>query len=186
MSQTISVALLRDLLFHFPNTAELDAAAHYEAGQLYAGPDRILNKQLVPATVARQLSALDPEGTYFYVQLKSLPPEALDRYASTPEYGVVWTPTAWRESVEFQLTKSAAALARAADYERRAHAESRIDRIVANIQRHFPSAEGVARLFMSVRGQEDTIKFLAESFEKAYHEQNPSIQRPKLYEEPTS
>lgn len=179
-----SVAFLRDLLFRYPHTAELNAAHHYEAQQLYTSADRMLLKQIVPANTARLLQQWDAEGINFYIQLKSLPPEAITEHTSSPEYGVVWCPTSWRESTEFQLTRSASALARIADHERRARAESRIDRIVANIQRYFPTADGVARLFASIRTSEETVKFIAQSFEKAYHDQNPQLERPKLYEEP--
>lgn len=174
---TLPLLVLRDILTNYEDTAVLNAARHFEQRQIYWALDASFPSRIIPATLARQIMAADPEDLVLHVQLKALPAEYLDQWTPTAEYGVVWATNDWRASAENKLQRLGPikltwerALAASADEQRRS-------RMIARIFTKLPerSAPALKELIHNLRTEGELRSFMT-TFETAL---NISI-----YEEP--
>ena len=174
---TLPLLVLRDILTNYEDTAVLNAARHFEQRQIYWALDASFQSRIIPATLARQIMAADPEDLVLHVQLKALPAEYLDQWTPTAEYGVVWATNDWRASAENKLQRLGPikltwerALAASADEQRRS-------RMIARIFTKLPerSAPALKELIHNLRTEGELRSFMT-TFETAL---NISI-----YEEP--
>lgn len=179
---TISLPLLtlRDILTNYEDTAALNAARHFEQRQIYWALDASLPSRIVPATLARQIMAADPESLVLHVQLKALPAEYLDKWTPTAEYGVVWSINDWRDSAANRIQRLGPIKlswerqqAASADEQRRA-------RMIARIFTKLPerSAPALKELIHNLRTEGELRSFMT-TFETAlnipiYEEPAPS------------
>ncbi len=141
-SISIDLLDLRDLLTRFDQTAKLQAAQSYEARQIYYSLDASLPSVIVPASLGKQLNALDPEGLIFHIQLKTLPADSLDNWTPSPDYAVVWSRADWLRSAEYRLSKSAHWQAARAQHEALRADDMRKSRMIDRIFTKIPPAAG--------------------------------------------
>ncbi len=163
---TLTLVALRDLLFKFPLTPELNAAKYYEARQPYAAADAACFKIIATAELGAQLKA-DPEcENVFYVQIKDLPLEYYDAFASKT-YAVIWLAAHWLESTEYQLTKSDAALQRKAKYEAEQWSLGRLNRIAHKIATTCDYPQSHIYEMLTQQTTEEGLRTLINIFEEA-------------------
>lgn len=139
----LDITLVRDILFNWDSSPQLNAARAFESRQPYNNADRLAPKRLVPVALGRALALEDPTEAIFYIQFKVLPIEYLDSFTPTPEYAVVWPKAEWRQSTEYQwAAKQSWATDRAAFLLRNAHAD-RIHRMAAKIIQFIPKYQHI-------------------------------------------
>lgn len=170
---TLTLVALRDLLFKFPITPELNAAKYYEARQPYAAADAACCKIIATAELGTQFKS-DPEcDNIFYVQIKELPIEYYDQFCAKT-YAVIWLAQHWLESTEYQLTKSDAALQRKARYEAEQWSLGRLDRMARKMATTcgYPQSHIYEMLTQQTteEGLRTLIKIFEESAKTAFYE----------------
>jgi len=170
----LDITLVRDILFNWDSSPQLNAARAFEARQPYNNADRLAPKRIVPAALGRALALEDPAETIFYIQFKVLPVECLDSFTPSPEYAVVWPKAEWRQSTEYQwAAKHSWATDRAAFILRNAHAD-RIQRMAAKIIKFIPKYQHIGDQLHQYK--EDELRRIIASFEQ--------VLNITIYEEP--
>jgi len=179
---TISLPLLtlRDILTNYEDTAALNAARHFEQRQIYWALDASFPSRIVPATLARQIMAADPESLVLHVQLKALPAEYLDQWTPTAEYGVVWSVNDWRASAANRLQRLGPIKLTWERHQAASADEQRRARMIARIFTKLPerSAPALKELIHNLRTEGELRSFMT-TFETAlnipiYEEPAPS------------
>ena len=170
----LDITLVRDILFNWDSSPQLNAARAFESRQPYNNADRLAPKRIVPVALGRALALEDPTEAIFYIQFKVLPIEYLDSFTPTPEYAVVWPKAEWRQSTEYQwAAKQSWATDRAAFLLRNAHAD-RIHRMAAKIIQFIPKYQHIGDQLHQY--QEPELRRIIASFEQ--------VLNITIYEEP--
>jgi hypothetical protein len=102
----ITLLGLRDLLFQYPTTAELNLAKHIEARLPFASADGDLQRRVITHEHGTLIQQADPQGDTFAVQFKTIAADALDQWTHDPRYAVVWDAADWRQSAESRWQRS--------------------------------------------------------------------------------
>jgi len=177
---TLPLLVLRDILTNYEDTAALNAARHFEQRQVYWALDASFSNRIIPATLARQIMAADPEDLILHVQLKALPAEYLDQWTPTAEYGVVWAINDWRASAENKFQRMGPRQLSWARHLEHSAEEQRKARMIARIFTKLPerSAPALKELIHNLRTEGELRSFMT-TFETAlnipiYEEPAPS------------
>jgi hypothetical protein len=176
---TLPLLVLRDILTNYEDTAALNAAHHFEQRQIYWALDASFPSRIVPATLARQIMAADPESLVFHVQLKALPAEYLDTWTPTAEYGVVWSVNDWRASAASKIQRLGPLKISWAAHQAQSAEEQRRARMIARIFTKLPerSAPALKELIHNLRTEGELRSFMT-TFETALNI--------PIYEEPAT
>lgn len=170
----LDITLVRDILFNWDSSPQLNAARAFESRQPYNTADRLFPKRLVPASLGRALALEDPNEALFFIQFKVLPVECLDSFTPSPEYAVVWPKGEWRQSTEYQwAAKQSWKTDREAFLLRNAHAD-RIHRMAAKIIQFIPKYQHIGDQLHQYKEQE--LRRIIASFEQ--------VLNITIYEEP--
>lgn len=170
----LDITLVRDILFNWDSSPQLNAARAFESRQPYNNADRLAPKRLVPVALGRALALEDPTEATFFIQFKALPIECLDSFTPTPEYAVVWPKNEWRQSTEYQwAAKQSWATDRASFLLKNAHAD-RIHRMAAKIIQFIPKYQHIGDQLHQYKEQE--LRRIIASFEQ--------VLNITIYEEP--
>jgi hypothetical protein len=170
----LDITLVRDILFNWDSSPQLNAARAFESRQPYSNADRLFPKRLVPVTLGRALALEDPNEAIFYIQVKALPVECLDQYTPSPEYAVIWPKSEWRQSTEYRWAAVQSwATDRASFLIKNAHAD-RIHRMAAKIIHFIPKYQHIGDQLHQYK--EEELRRIIASFEQ--------VLNITIYEEP--
>jgi hypothetical protein len=170
----LDITIVRDILFNWDSSPQLNAARAFEARQPYYNADRLAPKRIVPIDLGRALALEDPTQSTFFIQFKVLPIEYLDAFTPSPEYAVVWPKLEWRQSTEYQwAAKQSWVTDRAAFLLKNAHAE-RIQRMAAKIIHFIPKYKHIGDQLNQYA--EPELRRIIDSFEQ--------VLNITIYEEP--
>lgn len=185
MTTSLTLLDIRDLLTDWETSPALNAAKHHEARALYAASDEIFSKRIVPADFARRLLADDPNGTVFFVQIKSIPATIFNhddyrRWTPTAEYGVLWAAADWPKSTESRLQRVAHLTATGLEHFARQYEADRLTRMASKITKRVPALRNVLDILRANQHDETEVRAVIQTFERILNEtfyEPPSEQR---------